>query len=388
MHIVYAFAPGGGPEAYVRTLGPWLAARGHRVSLVCPAPLSTPFELPWMTARPSSAHYYLARLTGGFRAWPLRLRAWEQATAIARAVDRIAGQHPVDLVEVPEGLPAAPFARRPLVVRAHGAEWSCRYFCRDGNDRHDRHLIRQEAAQLRQADAVAAFSCHLADHLSTATGCPRARIRVIAGAINTDRFTPGAPAIEPGSRADPLIVSIGRLEPRKGTDVLVQAMRRVWQSFPGARLQLLGGATHFTPPELQALAPEARRGQLIFQSFVPYAALPEYYRAASLYVTASRFETFGFTVLEALASGRPVIATRVGALPELIEDGCNGLLVPPDDPQALGETLTALLRDGARMARLGDCARESAQAYALPKIGPQHERLYADAAESHAHRAR
>ena len=227
-----------------------------------------------------------------------------------------------------------------------------------------------------------------ADHLAEFCEFSRERIRVIAGAINVTEFSTRAQPEATQSSADgPRILSVGRLEARKGTDTLIRAMSRVWHTFPDARL-CLPGRGQFTPGELLALAPAAKRAQILFPGYVAHAQLSAYYQSASLYVTATRYETFAYTVLEAMASSLPVIASRTGAIPELIEDGQNGVLSPVDDPRALGETMTGLLSDRARMARLGVAARESAQQFAPARVGPQHEAFYASAVEAHAHRAR
>jgi 2-deoxystreptamine N-acetyl-D-glucosaminyltransferase/2-deoxystreptamine glucosyltransferase len=88
------------------------------------------------------------------------------------------------------------------------------------------------------------------------------------------------------------------------------------------------------------------------------------------------YETFGYTILEAMASGLPVIGSRVGAVPELIEHGRTGLLVPFGDVNALAEAIDRVLSDPGLAKDIGATARTKALQYALEEIGPRHESLY------------
>jgi len=228
MHIVYVIAPGGGPEAYVRTLLPWLEQRGDRVSIVYQAKAVDdvhrfPSQVHMEFAPRGPAHYYLGRLVGKTSPWPRWLRAWEDALAVRSAVARIDRRWPVDVVEVTEGSVVTLFRRDwKIVLRAHGSDWSFRHFCADEEARGDHVLIGQEAAQMRQADAVVAISEHLAGHLAEFCRFPLNRIEVIPYCIDLVEFAPDGPTAN--LDGDPVLLSVGRLQHRKGTDVLVRAM--------------------------------------------------------------------------------------------------------------------------------------------------------------------
>ena len=111
-------------------------------------------------------------------------------------------------------------------------------------------------------------------------------------------------------------------------------------------------------------APAERIGQAEVR-FVPYQKDPEtvarYYQAADVYVLAARADTFPNTVLEALACGKPVVATEVGGIPEQVEDGMTGFLVPPGDAEGMAEAVITLLTDDALRIQLGHNAAEDAQ---------------------------
>jgi glycosyltransferase involved in cell wall biosynthesis len=91
---------------------------------------------------------------------------------------------------------------------------------------------------------------------------------------------------------------------------------------------------------------------------MPWQHLAEWYRRAQVFVMPSFFESFGIACLEAMAFSVPVVATRAGGLPEVVEDGISGLLVPPGDPQSLAEAIITLLNDPAQRSRMGVAGHE------------------------------
>jgi glycosyltransferase involved in cell wall biosynthesis len=149
---------------------------------------------------------------------------------------------------------------------------------------------------------------------------------------------------------------LGRLVERKGQDDAVRALAAV----PGAELVVVGGP----PAERLDADPEVRRlravaasvgvaDRLVFTGAVARADVPAWVRSADVVLAVPWYEPFGITPLEAMACGRPVVATAVGGLQDSVVDGVTGDLVPPRDPVALGEALAALLADDERRAAYG-----------------------------------
>ena len=95
-----------------------------------------------------------------------------------------------------------------------------------------------------------------------------------------------------------------------------------------------------------------------FRGFIEHGKLPDHYANADLFVLPSKMEAFGLVLAEAMASGLPVVSTRVGGIPEVVEEGVTGLLVPPNDPPALAEAIIDLLDDRDRMRAMGVRGRE------------------------------
>lgn len=364
MHIVFVIAPGGGPDAFVKTIRPLLEKSHHCVSVIYTAAESSvraefPSSVIVKFAPTGNKHYYLARVVGNRRGWARQLRARESAQAVYHALSAIERECPVDLVEVVEGLPLDLIGERwRTVVRAQGADWTVRQFCQDEDTRFDDALIAMEAQQLKKANAVMALSQHLAQHVSAACRFPQESITVIPYPIDTEQFSPSGES-RSGNQT-PVVLSVGRLEKRKGMDVLVRAMGRVWENVPDAQLVLVGAEGDFRQQELRAQVLAERQTQLVMPGFVDRATTADYFRRAAVYVTATQYETFGYTVLEAMASGAPVVASRVGGIPELVEDGVTGMLVEAGDAGLLGDAITRVLTDAEMRAEMGGKAREKA----------------------------
>jgi glycosyltransferase involved in cell wall biosynthesis len=149
----------------------------------------------------------------------------------------------------------------------------------------------------------------------------------------------------------PLLVALGRLEPQKGFDMLIDAVTRL----PEVALVIAGEGG-----ERAALEAQARRLGAAGRVFLPgfRTDVPDLLGAADAAVFASRFEGSPLSVIECMATGTAIVATRVGGVPELLDDGVHGLLVPPEDADALAAALERVVAEPELRARLGAAARE------------------------------
>jgi len=177
-------------------------------------------------------------------------------------------------------------------------------------------------------------------------GCP---IPYIYNGIDTDRFDSGTVATT--ENVHPVIGCVGRLHRDKGQDVLVRAFARVLHEHPTATLALVGDGDE--RPRLKSLASEIGcENNVIFYGYQrDVRALIEGF---TICVVPSNNEAFGIAILEAGAMRKPVVASCVGGIAEILGDGPAGLLVPAGQPVALAEGLLSLLRDPDRAARLAD----------------------------------
>ena len=174
----------------------------------------------------------------------------------------------------------------------------------------------------------------------------------------------------------PVLLCLGRLTSEKGFDTAVAAFAMVAKHVPRARLIIAGDGPERPSLEdaVRALGLEAA---VEFSGWIPPDSVPALMNDATLVLVPSRYEAFGLTALEAAQMARPVVATRVGGLPEVVVDGETGLLVEPDDPVALARAIVTLLQDRERTHQLGQAARERAQhAFSLERCVDDYESLY------------
>jgi len=159
----------------------------------------------------------------------------------------------------------------------------------------------------------------------------------------------------------------GSLLEVKGADVLVEAFIQLSKNRPGLRMVVAGeGPLHDT---LRSRIDKAGLDSLVeFPGKIPYEKLFELYRRTRIVVVPSRFEGFGFVAAEAALLGKPVVASSVGGLPEVVEDGQTGLLVPPGDSTKISEALTKLLENPSLAEKLGSQGRDRARRLFDPTV--------------------
>ena len=196
---------------------------------------------------------------------------------------------------------------------------------------------------------------------------------IIPNGIDLERFSPQH--VRPAERfaEDGLnILFVGRLEKRKGFRHLLAAFARVKEQVPEARLMVVGAYDKDDKaPYLLYVRSHRIRG-VHFVGYVSEDELPSYYAACHVFCAPSTgYESFGLVLLEAMASGRPLVASDISGYRELLASGREALLVPPGDEVALSEALVRLLRDPALRARMGESGLAKSQGYAWKSVARQ-----------------
>jgi alpha-maltose-1-phosphate synthase len=241
-----------------------------------------------------------------------------------------------------------------------------------------------ERTAVEAAAAVVAVSDGMrADVLAAYPAVPPERVRVIRNGIDTRQYAPD-PATDVLERygvdpARPYVLFVGRVTRQKGLPVLLRAAAGL---DPGAQLVLLAGQAD--TPELAAEVDglvgrltASRSGVVLISGMLAKPEVIQFMSHARVFACPSVYEPLGIVNLEAMACGAAVVASRVGGIPEVVADGETGLLVPPDDPQALAAGLNELLRDGGRAAAMGKAGRERAAAeFSWATIAAQTAALY------------
>lgn len=241
-----------------------------------------------------------------------------------------------------------------------------------------RQLARMTVFAARRAAAVVAVSGAVARRLEETRAARPAAIHVIPNGVELARFNDPALSLrreefrralglEPG---DSLVLLPAVLREGKGHEVLIDALQEIKARVPRTRVAFAGGG------ELEGVlrARAERHGDAVM--FLGQREdMPELLAACDLVVLPSMAEALPTALIEAAAAGRPVVATRVGGTPEVVEDGETGMLVPPDDPAALAAAVAAVLNDPEGARALGEAGRR--RALSMFSIRAQVERTVA-----------
>ena len=277
---------------------------------------------------------------------------------------------------LPSDLPHVALARTFVLPRNRWRVWHARRNTEMALGLLLRHLFRRRlrllftsAAQrhhkpftkwlIRQMDKVVATSPQAASYLER----PAA---VVMHGVNCETFHPEADKAplrrKLGFPEDALLIGcFGRIRAQKGVDLLVDAALALLPTRPDVRIIFTGRVTDdqrsFFEEQVARLTAAGLQDRVTFAGELPWERVVDLYRCLDLFVAPARWEGFGLTPLEAMASGVPTVASRVGAFEALIHDGETGSLVPRDDTQALTEAIRGWIDDRARLRNAGPVAR-------------------------------
>lgn len=259
-------------------------------------------------------------------------------------------------------------------------------------EREGDYRIEGERQVMAAADRVVAATVAERSQLELLYGLNTDKVRVIPPGVDTSHFYPipqdeakQAIGIPPQDR---MALFVGRIEPLKGIDTLIRAMAIVKRNCSQFKcphyLVIIGGDPDADPRKmsdemarLQDLCDDLGLDEVvIFLGKRGQNTLPYYYSAAEVVVMPSHYESFGMVALEAMACGTPVIASRVGGLAFLVQDGKTGYFVPAQDPEALSQKLRLLFVDHDLRRKLGEQAADYARKFNWQAITRQMVGLY------------
>lgn len=192
--------------------------------------------------------------------------------------------------------------------------------------------------------------------------------QIIPNGVDIERFCPGGPVIERFADGKLNILFVGRLEKRKGLDYLLGAYGTVKKQFPNTRLIVVGPGTRLRP-RYEKMVRERGLTDVAFVGFVPSVDLPKYYRIAHIFCSsATGGESFGIILLEAMATGKPVVASEIEGYANVVSHKEDGLLVPPGDEGAIAEALSSLLANEFWRYEMGLRGRAKAEQYSWANV--------------------
>ena len=174
-----------------------------------------------------------------------------------------------------------------------------------------------------------------------------------------------------------IILFLGVLHPKKGPDVLLKAMPRVLSKVPNTELVIAGDG--IMRRELEELSEKLGINDYVnFAGFIPENLKPLYYNSADVFCLPSIMtsESFGIVNLEAMVCSVPVVASKIGGVPDVVKDRENGLLIPPKDPDALADAIIYLLENEDVRKKMGKNAREKVKNYSWERIAEMTEEVY------------
>ena len=383
----YPKFPGDVTAPFIESIARAVAARGHRVEVVLP---HHP-DLRRGPGEPVGFHPYRYAPRDDWSLWGyaqslradvrVRSAAWLLAPLAAMALRSAVGgqlrEHRFDVLHVHWVVPNAAFVADlatahgiPLVVSLHGSDVFLAERLAPA-----RELAR---AAFRRAGAVTACSADLAAR-AEALGVRPERLHTVPYGVDLQAFAP--PDGAPGRAHGPLrVLALGRLVEKKGFATLVEAAAE------GRGLEICIAGAGDLREELERLAaarnaPVRLVGPLDREAVAVALAEADVVAVPSVVDRAGNVDGLPNVLLEALAAGKAVVASRVAGIPDVVTDGVNGLLVPPGDPAALAAALHRLGGDAGLRTRLGEAARRTAAAgWGWDTVAARFEDCYAQAA--------
>jgi glycosyltransferase involved in cell wall biosynthesis len=341
-----------GVGTYANTLVPAVSALGHEVTLVGRGTTSPPGAGITFHRVPSAAHDPTPESWLSF-AWlaSRRLRALDARFDVVHFLDGrealftttragatvLGTVHDCYLASAPSG---------PAYWRQRYGDWAARWAYHTVARRLERRALRRMDALLTNSDYVGRQIAH---HY----GIDAARIHPVHLGVQIE-WPPGDPAAR-----EPEVLFVGANFERKGLPGLLRAIADIASTVPDVRLHVVGD--HASRARMQALARALGiERRVTFHGFVDRAAISARYRAAAVVALPSEIEGFGLSLVEAMHTGVPVIASTEGGSGEIVRDGWNGFLVAPGDVPSLTDRLRRLLTDEERRQEMGRNAREMA----------------------------
>ncbi len=358
----------GGSGALATELGLDLARRGHEVHFISYA---SPFRLRGFTERvvfhevdTAISHYPL------FDHFPYTL-------VLASKQYEVAQREKLDILHVHYAIPHATTAwlaremlagERPVkvITTLHGTDIT---------------LVGQESSfyqitrfSIERSDEVTAVSSFLKDETYRTFGCVNCNVEVIPNFVNLEEYRPN-PAACPESLApkgDKVITHVSNFREVKRVKDVVRIFARIRRAMPATLIMIGDG-----PDRAEAEREAERLGVADRVRFLGRLdRVATILQASDLFVLPSQSESFGLAALEAMACGAPAVASRVGGLPEVVEDGVSGILELPGSVEAMGRRAVELLQDPERYQQMRQAAIAQAHQFSADRIVPMYEALY------------
>jgi phosphatidylinositol alpha-mannosyltransferase len=351
----YDFAHPGGVREHIRCLGRCLQAMGHEVRILAPS-----------TADPDGLDDNVINVSGAVLPVPISgsIARVSLSPVAYRRVRTILRDEQFDVVHIHE--PLTPVL--PLAVLRHSRAVNVGTF----------HAYRESNAGYQLAKPVLEPFFRRLDGRIAVSPAAREMVAayfpgqytIIPNGIEYERF--GGDHVEPFEEFDDgrlNILFVGRLDDRKGFDHLIRAFVHVKRAVPNVRMLVVGAYDRDDKAEHVRFARNNGLHEIRFVGYASAADIPRYYRTADVFCAPSTgFESFGIVLLEAMASGVPIVASDIMGYRDVMSDGREGVLVAPADEHALAASLIGLLGSEDERRRIGACGKATAREYAWDRV--------------------
>jgi N-acetyl-alpha-D-glucosaminyl L-malate synthase BshA len=358
----------GGSGAVATELGLELARRGHEVHFITYA---SPFRL-----RGYAERVFFHEVETRMGRYPL-FEHYPYTLALASKQHEVAERERLDILHVHYAIPHATtawIAREMLggslpmkvITTLHGTDIT---------------LVGQESSfygitkfSIERSDAVTAVSTYLRDETYRAFGCVSCDIRAIPNFVNLTEYKPAdEPRREGLAPLDHKVIThVSNFREVKRVKDVVRIFARIRRAMPATLIMIGDG------PDRELAEQEARDLEVAadVRFLGRLASVADLLQASDLFLLPSQTESFGLAALEAMACGAPVVATRTGGLPEVIDDGITGILEPVGSVEAMGRRAVELLRDPERHRIMTQAAVVRAREFSADRIVPMYEDFY------------
>jgi glycosyltransferase involved in cell wall biosynthesis len=243
--------------------------------------------------------------------------------------------------------------------------------------------VRLDQLCNRLSHKIIGVSQHTTDHVVEIEGAPREKVITIYNGIDFDRVKPSADDFQTrireefGAQDKFLILTTGRLHPEKGYPYLFEAVAKLKEKVDSPFVWLIAGKGPFDEEFRRQVSALACDDVVKFIGF--RTDIPDLMSAADLFVLPSVAEAFGVVFAESIYLGTPIVATKIGGIPEVVTDGVDGILIPPADSEAIAETVADLIKNPEKLEALAGTGRQKViDKFEFEDMTRKYEAVYED----------
>ena len=352
----YDFAYPGGVLNHILALDSHFTRMGHQVKIIAPASRAIPdFEgklIPIGKPRPIPSSESVIRVAVSLRLGPI--------------IKEVLAREKFDVIHLHE--PFMPMLCSAVLRFSDTATIGTFHAC-DGRPGYNwgkpvsTWILRRRARKLHGRIAVSAAAMNFAEKNVPGD------YEIIPNGIDLEHFSPDVSPIEEFCDGKQNILFVGRLEFRKGLNYLLKAFLRIKPEIPNSRLIIVGPGTRLRKRYQRWVRKHNLQDDVVFVGYASHAELPRYYQTADVFCApATSRESFGIVLLEAMALGKPIVATNIDGYAGVVSHGEDGLLVPPCDDKALARALTVVLTDATLRQQMGTKGRIKAEKFSWEHV--------------------